>query len=142
MSSYPIFANLLTYWNVGYPLWTAPNASVLSCTFTLWLLKYGFHEGALNIFDTKVDLFFIYSCKIDWHFFCNIYCETYNLNHDLKHKIVSFCNRITSKCNKCWERYLLKSFKGLIKSVYEEKQCSNISYQCFLISWTYQVFQM
>ena len=24
MSSYPIFTNLLTNWNVGYPLWTAP----------------------------------------------------------------------------------------------------------------------
>ena len=29
MSSYPIFATLLTNWNVRYPLWTAPKLQIL-----------------------------------------------------------------------------------------------------------------
>ena len=40
------------------------NDSVLSCTFALWLLKYGLHEGALNIFDTKVDYFSFTAAKL------------------------------------------------------------------------------
>ena len=44
MSSYPILANLLTNWNVGYPLWTAPKYKNF-CNEILIYEQYIFFSG-------------------------------------------------------------------------------------------------
>ena len=58
MSSYPIFATLLTNWNVGYPLWTAPKG-----VYT-YMGMYGGGvclQGGLILFGNGLQLFLLRS---------------------------------------------------------------------------------